>query len=152
MQDICGKKQLNYHLYYREYYWANYTTGLGASLHELGHTFDLAHTPSGIMARGFDDLNKVFIVQRSKGSLLGDQYGGNRRSLSESSSLTGDITEEAGQRGSMQVKVIEPNNRRYKDICFGSPYRKVPLETGYINCKLADAFFISISFLDVHLL
>ena len=96
--------------------------------------------------------SKVFIVQRSKGSLLGDQYGGNRRSLSESSSLTGDITEEAGQRGSMQVKVIEPNNRRYKDICFGSPYRKVPLETRYINCKLTDAFFISISFLDVHLL
>ena len=98
------------------------------------------------MARGFDDLNKVFIVQRSKGSLLGDQYGGNRRSLSESSSLTGDITEEAGQRGSMQVKVIEPNNRRYKDICFGSPYRKVPLETGYINCKLADAFDTHIFF------
>ncbi|GFS26653.1 metalloprotease [Elysia marginata] len=49
---------------YREYYWANYATGLGASLHELGHTFDLAHTPTGIMARGFDDLHKVFTVQR----------------------------------------------------------------------------------------
>ncbi|CAG5127577.1 unnamed protein product, partial [Candidula unifasciata] len=47
---------------YREYYWANYATGLGASLHELGHTFDLAHTPSGIMARGFDDLHKICTV------------------------------------------------------------------------------------------
>ena len=43
----------------REYYWANYVTGLGASLHELGHTFDLAHTATGVMARGFDDLHKV---------------------------------------------------------------------------------------------
>ena len=47
----------------REYYWANYSTGLGASLHELGHTFDLAHTPTGVMARGFDDLYRVFITQ-----------------------------------------------------------------------------------------
>ncbi|CAH1801671.1 unnamed protein product [Owenia fusiformis] len=50
---------------YRGYYWANYSTGLGSSLHELGHTFDLAHNPSGIMARGFDDLYRVFIVPTS---------------------------------------------------------------------------------------
>lgn len=30
----------------------------------MGHTFDLAHTPSGIMARGFDDINRFFTVQR----------------------------------------------------------------------------------------
>ncbi|XP_064620229.1 uncharacterized protein LOC135483347 [Lineus longissimus] len=48
---------------YRQYYWANYATGLGASLHELGHTFDLGHTTTGIMARGFDDLHRVFTVQ-----------------------------------------------------------------------------------------
>jgi hypothetical protein len=48
---------------FRQYYWANYATGLGASLHELGHTFDLGHTPTGIMARGFDDLHRVFTVQ-----------------------------------------------------------------------------------------
>lgn len=53
---------------YRETYWGNYATGLGASLHELGHTFDLAHTPTGIMARGFDDIHRVFTVQRSKSS------------------------------------------------------------------------------------
>lgn len=51
---------------YREYYWANYATGLGASLHELGHTFDLAHTPTGIMARGFDDIYKVFTIRKSR--------------------------------------------------------------------------------------
>ena len=38
----------------------DYSTGLGASLHELGHTFDLAHTPTGIMSRGFDDIYRTF--------------------------------------------------------------------------------------------
>lgn len=47
----------------RQYHWANYSTGLGASLHELGHTFDLAHTPTGIMSRGFDDIYRTFLAQ-----------------------------------------------------------------------------------------
>ncbi|XP_013379649.1 putative zinc metalloproteinase C607.06c [Lingula anatina] len=51
---------------YRGFYWANYATGLGASLHELGHTFDLAHTNTGIMGRGFDDLNKVFTLRGAR--------------------------------------------------------------------------------------
>ncbi|XP_035232882.1 putative zinc metalloproteinase YIL108W isoform X2 [Stegodyphus dumicola] len=46
----------------RGWYWACYSTGLGATLHELGHTFDLGHTKSGIMGRGFDDIYKYFIV------------------------------------------------------------------------------------------
>ncbi|ELT86967.1 hypothetical protein CAPTEDRAFT_95709 [Capitella teleta] len=49
---------------YREFHWANYSTSLGASLHELGHTLDLAHTPTGVMARGFDDLYRVFLVHQ----------------------------------------------------------------------------------------
>ncbi|XP_032220449.2 uncharacterized protein LOC5519572 isoform X2 [Nematostella vectensis] len=44
-------------------YWANYATCLGAAMHELGHCFDLAHTPAGIMGRGFDDINLVFTLQ-----------------------------------------------------------------------------------------
>lgn len=47
---------------FRGTYWANYATGLGASIHELGHCFDLAHTPKGIMGRGFDDMNCVFTM------------------------------------------------------------------------------------------
>ncbi|XP_065663758.1 uncharacterized protein LOC100199415 [Hydra vulgaris] len=50
--DSCG----------RGTHWANYSTSLGAAIHELGHCFDLAHTPSGIMARGHDDMNCFYIV------------------------------------------------------------------------------------------
>ncbi|XP_054719111.1 uncharacterized protein LOC129228455 [Uloborus diversus] len=46
----------------RGWHWACYSTGLGATLHELGHTFDLGHTKGGIMGRGFDDIYKYFIV------------------------------------------------------------------------------------------
>ena len=51
----------------RGYHWANYATTLGAAMHELGHTFNLPHTPSGIMGRGFDDMNVFFVG--SKGQL-----------------------------------------------------------------------------------
>uniref|UniRef100_A0A5K3EQP5 Zinc metalloproteinase YIL108W n=1 Tax=Mesocestoides corti TaxID=53468 RepID=A0A5K3EQP5_MESCO len=44
---------------YRGTYWANYTTALGTMLHELGHCFDLDHSPEGIMRRGGDDLNLI---------------------------------------------------------------------------------------------
>ena len=49
---------------FRGYYWANYATTLGAAMHELGHTFNLPHTPSGIMGRGFDDMNIFFVGKR----------------------------------------------------------------------------------------
>ena len=42
-------------------------TTLGSVLHELGHTFDLGHTESGIMARGFDDLDSLLTVMSEKG-------------------------------------------------------------------------------------
>lgn len=37
-----------------------FATTLGAIVHELGHILDLGHTESGIMARGFDDMDKFF--------------------------------------------------------------------------------------------
>ncbi|CAB4040097.1 Hypothetical predicted protein, partial [Paramuricea clavata] len=46
-------------------YWANYSTTLGAALHELGHCFDLMHMPEGIMARGFDDMHKFVLMTSS---------------------------------------------------------------------------------------
>ena len=50
-----------YLLNIRGSHWANYATTLGATIHELGHCFDLAHTPHGIMSRGHDDMNYFFI-------------------------------------------------------------------------------------------
>lgn len=47
---------------FRGTYWANCATGIGASLHELGHTFGLPHTDYGIMARGFDQFNRLFMI------------------------------------------------------------------------------------------
>lgn len=47
---------------YRGTHWANYATGIGAFLHELGHTFGLGHAETGIMGRGFDDMNRLFSV------------------------------------------------------------------------------------------
>lgn len=44
----------------RKRYWACYSTGIGATLHELGHTFDLGHSPVGIMGRGFDNIHEFF--------------------------------------------------------------------------------------------
>lgn len=44
-------------------YWANCATGMGASLHELGHTFDLPHTPTGIMSREFDNFNRWLMMR-----------------------------------------------------------------------------------------
>ncbi|RLN50211.1 hypothetical protein BBJ29_000501 [Phytophthora kernoviae] len=47
---------------FRGTFWANFSTGIGAMLHEIGHTFGLGHATSGIMARGFDDMNRILCV------------------------------------------------------------------------------------------
>ena len=48
---------------YRRTFWANYSTSLGACLHELGHSFGLNHSGDnkGIMERGFDRINRLFM-------------------------------------------------------------------------------------------
>jgi hypothetical protein len=45
-------------------YWANYATGLGAAMHEIGHTLSLPHAPYGssVMNRGFDHVNRTFLM------------------------------------------------------------------------------------------
>ena len=47
-------------------YWSNATTSVGAAMHELGHTFGLAHPepgdPANLMNRGFDYLNRAIVT------------------------------------------------------------------------------------------
>ncbi|KAJ2667878.1 hypothetical protein IWW42_005623 [Coemansia sp. RSA 1085] len=43
-------------------YWRAANIGMGAFLHECGHLLTLAHTPSGIMSRGFNDFNRTFMA------------------------------------------------------------------------------------------
>ncbi|OMJ14368.1 putative zinc metalloproteinase [Smittium culicis] len=43
-------------------YWRSANVGMGAFLHEVGHLMTMPHTPTGIMYRGFDNLNRTFNV------------------------------------------------------------------------------------------
>ncbi len=49
---------------FRGTHWANYATGIGATLHELGHCLSLPHPANGkgVMAREFDHFNRTFTV------------------------------------------------------------------------------------------
>lgn len=61
----------------RSSYWANCSTGIGASLHELGHTLGMNHTSYGIMMRGFDRFNRLFMINEpgiSTPILHADEY------------------------------------------------------------------------------
>ena len=42
------------------------STSLGSVVHELGHCFDLVHTDAGVMARGFDDIDRYFTLADSE--------------------------------------------------------------------------------------
>ncbi|XP_069365420.1 uncharacterized protein [Maniola hyperantus] len=49
-----------------------FATTLGSVFHELGHTFDLGHTKDGIMGRGFDNIDRVFLVGDKRSILVKD--------------------------------------------------------------------------------
>ena len=42
------------------------STSLGSIVHELGHCFDLVHADAGVMARGFDDIDRYFTLADSE--------------------------------------------------------------------------------------
>ncbi|CAG8553536.1 15288_t:CDS:2 [Funneliformis mosseae] len=44
-------------------WWKCCNVGIGAFLHEVGHCLGAPHSPSGIMARGFNNLNRTFTVK-----------------------------------------------------------------------------------------
>lgn len=86
---------------YRGTFWANFATGIGAFLHELGHTFGLGHAESGIMARGFDDMNKLFSVYEISASSPANGYIRNRKDRSRHGflDLNYEQISEVAQRG-----------------------------------------------------
>ncbi|XP_050304600.1 uncharacterized protein LOC126742104 [Anthonomus grandis grandis] len=48
---------------YRGTLGACFSTTLGSVLHELYHTFNLGHTETGVMGRGFDNISKFFTLE-----------------------------------------------------------------------------------------
>ena len=63
-------------IYLRGTYGGCFATTLGAMVHELGHTLDLGHTENGIMARGFDDMDRFFTIcpQTAAGIYCGSRF------------------------------------------------------------------------------
>lgn len=53
----------------RDNYWGTASTTIGATLHEMGHTFGLPHCQDGfgIMTRGFDHFHRIFVFNDAPG-------------------------------------------------------------------------------------
>ncbi|KAG2231273.1 hypothetical protein INT48_008480 [Thamnidium elegans] len=44
-------------------WWRAANIGLGAMLHEVGHAYTLSHTPTGVMSRGYNNLNRTYVAK-----------------------------------------------------------------------------------------
>lgn len=64
-QTLVDTDQLMDDSNYRGTHGGCLATTLGSVLHELGHTFDLGHTRQGIMGRGFNHVDRVFVGSRA---------------------------------------------------------------------------------------
>jgi hypothetical protein len=69
-----GEFQLEDESAFRNTFWSNYSTGIGATLHEVGHALGLRNLDeeNEVMQRGFDRFNRIFML-REDGKLVTDQ-------------------------------------------------------------------------------
>ncbi|CEP16567.1 hypothetical protein [Parasitella parasitica] len=44
-------------------WWRAANIGMGAMMHEVGHSYTLGHTPTGIMSRGYNNWNRTFVAK-----------------------------------------------------------------------------------------
>ncbi|XP_014255371.1 putative zinc metalloproteinase C607.06c [Cimex lectularius] len=51
---------------FRGTYGGCYSTSFGSVCHEIGHMFNLGHSPTGIMSRGFDHIGRVFTMSSNQ--------------------------------------------------------------------------------------
>lgn len=78
VSSLTNEKKLEPHLLdnscFRGTYCGAFATSLGSTAHEMGHIFNLGHTRSGLMSRGFDNAHLLFIQasdgENSKGDKL----------------------------------------------------------------------------------
>ncbi|KAI8647415.1 putative peptidase family-domain-containing protein [Parasitella parasitica] len=44
-------------------WWRAANIGMGAMMHEVGHSYTLSHTPTGVMSRGYNNWNRTFVAK-----------------------------------------------------------------------------------------
>jgi hypothetical protein len=132
--------QLCNFVYSRETYWGNYATGLGASLHELGHTFDLAHTPTGIMARGFDDIHRVFTVQRSKSSRQSSDRSRETSSSRDSPPKIAASNNVGGSTTSSGGNLANQNSKKHSSGSSGEESPSIKVKSSFCPAKPPTGF------------